>query len=114
MNWESLAVPFITGVESGNEHDVTDVLAQQNPETGGTDTDTLAAEQDVAEDDEPEGFDAVNSEQQEEVREKLSRAATFNHRLSQHCESLRQKSAAMVPSAESVADIEADLDIDTR
>lgn len=107
MNWESLAAPFVQDVsEEADSDDLTDVLAQR-PEVGGTDAAEIA-EQNQQADDEPEGFEALTSEQQADVRDKLERAETFGSRLPKHAENLRTEAAEMVPGVESADEIELD------
>lgn len=105
MNWESLAAPFVQGVEEGDQDDLTDVLAQ-HPETGGQDAADLAEQE--AEQDEPAGFEALSESEQAEVKDRLQRAETFGNRLPQHAESLRAE-AAEICGVESVDDIDLDL-----
>lgn len=107
MSLAALAAPFSQGVEDPEDQEgLTDVLARQHPETGGTDG-VEAAEQQA--DDEPQDFEALTSEQQAEVRDRLERAETFGHRLPKHAESLREE-AAQIVGVESADDIDISLD----
>ena len=106
MSLEALAAA-VTPDDDDESSPVLDTL-EQTPETGGQDAADLAADQD---DDEPEGFEALSGDQQAEVREKLTRAARFDHRLPQHCESLRNEAVAMVPGVESIEELETELDL---
>lgn len=112
MNWESLAAPFVTGVEEGDEDDLTDVLAQR-PEVGGTDAADIAEQNQQADDTDDEDADPIESlsaEQKADVEDKLRRAEIMADRTPEYSESLRSEAAEIV----GVDDLDAldDLDLD--
>lgn len=104
MSLEALAAAVTPDDDESSP--VLDTL-EQTPETGGQDAADLVADQD----DEPEGFEALSGDQQAEVREKLTRASRFDHRLPQHCEALRNEAVAMVPGVESIEELETEIDL---
>lgn len=104
LSLESLARQF---TDEDGEVDANALLdLSQHPETGGEDSETLAEEQDT--DDEPEGIEALSSEQVEDVRDKLQHASMMEDRTPRYSEELRQQAVDMVPGVSDHGDIELD------
>lgn len=104
MSMEALAAA-VTPDDDDETSPLLESLRQQ-PETGGESGEDLAEEIE----NDPEGIEALNAAEVDEVREKLETAARMESRTPRYAENLRQEAVDLVPGVDDIDEITSAID----